>query len=214
VQSKPTSPRKMPRQERARVTVERILDAAAHIFHEQGYAGTTTNEIADEAEVSVGSLYQYFPNKDAILVALTRQHIESTTAGLVSLVLALSPDDGIRETLRTVVDFLVEQHELDDLHLLVMHTAPRTHEINVELEGAKKQLVDMTSHFLTAQVSDDRERLLVAQMVVATIDGGVHDVILRQPRGAARRAAVDLTVDTAVSIIEKSAGPATNTTSN
>jgi AcrR family transcriptional regulator len=203
VQPKPTSPRKSPSQERSRLTVERILDAAARIFQEQGYVGTTTNEIADEAEVSVGSLYQYFPNKDAILVALTRRHIESATAGLVGVVLGLSPEDGMRETIRTVVDFLVKQHDLDELHLLVMHAAPRTYEINVELEGAKKQLVDMTSHFLASRYSNERERLLVAQMVVATIDGGVHDVILRQPRGAARRAAVDLTVDTAVSIIEK-----------
>ncbi len=206
MQPKPTSPRKSPRQERSRLTVERILDAAARIFQEQGYIGTTTNEIADEAEVSVGSLYQYFPNKDAILVALTRRHIETATAGLVELVLGLSPEGGIRETIRSVVDFLVEQHDLDELHLLVMHTAPRTYEINVELEGAKKQLVDMTSHFLSSQYSDDRERLLVAQMVVATIDGGVHDVILRQPRGAARQSAIDLTVDTAFSIIEKAAG--------
>lgn len=206
MQPKPTSPRKSPRQERSRLTVERILDAAARIFQDQGYAGATTNEIADEAEVSVGSLYQYFPNKDAILVALTRRHIETATAGLVDLVLGLSPEGGIRETIRAVVDFLVEQHDLDELHLLVMHTAPRTYEINVELEGAKKQLVDMTSHFLSSQYSDDRERLLVAQMVVATIDGGVHDVILRQPRGAARQSAIDLTVDTAFSIIEKAAG--------
>ena len=206
MQPKPTSPRKSPRQERSRLTVERILDAAARIFQDQGYAGATTNEIADEAEVSVGSVYQYFPNKDAILVALTRRHIETATAGLVDLVLGLSPEGGIRETIRAVVDFLVEQHDLDELHLLVMHTAPRTYEINVELEGAKKQLVDMTSHFLSSQYSDDRERLLVAQMVVATIDGGVHDVILRQPRGAARQSAIDLTVDTAFSIIEKAAG--------
>lgn len=206
MQPKPTSPRKSPRQERSRLTVERILDAAARIFQDQGYAGATTNEIADEAEVSVGSLYQYFPNKDAILVVLTRRHIETATAGLVELVLGLSPEGGIRETIRAVVDFLVEQHDLDELHLLVMHTAPRTYEINVELEGAKKQLVDMTSHFLSSQYSDDRERLLVAQMVVATIDGGVHDVILRQPRGAARQSAIDLTVDTAFSIIEKAAG--------
>lgn len=206
MQPKPTSPRKSPRQERSRLTVERILDAAARIFQDQGYAGATTNEIADEAEVSVGSVYQYFPNKDAILVALTRRHIETATAGLVELVLGLSPEGGIRETIRAVVDFLVEQHDLDELHLLVMHTAPRTYEINVELEGAKKQLVDMTSYFLSSQYSDDRERLLVAQMVVATIDGGVHDVILRQPRGAARQSAIDLTVDTAFSIIEKAAG--------
>lgn len=205
MQPKQTSPRKSPRQERSRLTVERILDAAARIFHEQGYAGATTNEIADEARVSVGSLYQYFPNKDAILVELTRRHIDSATAGLVALVSTLSPEAGIRGTLNTVVDFLVKQHDLDQLHLLVMHAAPRTFEINVELEGAKKRLVDMTSRFLTPQCPDGRERLLVAQMVVATIDGGVHDVVLRQPRGAARRAAIELTVDTAVSIIEKRA---------
>jgi AcrR family transcriptional regulator len=206
VQPKPTSPRKSPRQERSRRTVERILDASARIFQEDGYAGATTNEIACEAEVSVGSLYQYFPNKDAILVALTRRHIESATAGLVDLVLGLGSEAGIRETIHTVVNFLVEQHDLDELHLHVMHTAPRTYEINVELEGAKRKLVDMTSHFLASQYSDDHELRLVAQMVVATIDGGVHDVILRQPRGAARRAAIGLTVDIAVSIIEKSAG--------
>jgi AcrR family transcriptional regulator len=66
-----TTPRKTPRQERSLRTVERILDAAAHIFHEQGYAGATTNDIADEANLSIGSIYQYFPNKDAVLVALT-----------------------------------------------------------------------------------------------------------------------------------------------
>ena len=49
----PVSPRKLPLQERSRRTVERILDAAARIFHEQGYAAATTNDIADEADVSV-----------------------------------------------------------------------------------------------------------------------------------------------------------------
>jgi AcrR family transcriptional regulator len=58
--------------------VERILVAAAHVFDERGYGATTTNDIADEAGVAIGSLYQYFPNKDAILIELTRQHIDST----------------------------------------------------------------------------------------------------------------------------------------
>jgi AcrR family transcriptional regulator len=201
------APRKIPRQERSRHTVDRILASAAVVFHEAGYASATTNDIAVEAGMSIGSLYQYFPNKDAILVALTRRHIDSATAGLVNLVSALSPEGGIGETLRTVVDFLVEQHALDDLHLLVMHQAPRTHEISVALDGARMRLVGMTAHFLASQLSDDRERLLVARMVVATIDAGAHDVILREPRGAARQAAIDMTVDTAVSIIERSRGP-------
>jgi AcrR family transcriptional regulator len=195
------SPRKAPRQERSRRTVERILDAAAHIFHEQGYTAATTNDIADEAEVSIGSLYQYFPNKDALLVALTRRHIESATAGLADLLGRLRADAGFERIFREVVDFLVEQHDLDDLHILVMHTAPRTHEINLELDRAKAQLVDLTSGLLSTAVEDRHRRSLVARMVVATIDAAVHDVIIRQPRGTSRRAAIDLTISTAMSII-------------
>lgn len=198
----PFSPRKSPLQARSRRTVERILDAAARVFHERGYAGATTNDIADEAGVSVGSLYQYFPNKDALLVALTTRHIESATAGLADLLNGLSTDSGFDTIIRSVVDFLVEQHELDELHLLVMHQAPRTHEISVELERAKSQLVEMTSHLLAPRIDDPRRRKLIARMVVATIDASVHDVILRQPTGAARRSAVDLTITTALSIID------------
>jgi AcrR family transcriptional regulator len=121
--------------------VDRILVAAAQVFHEAGYTSATTNDIALEAGISVGSLYQYFPNKDAILVALTRRHIDTATAGMVGLVSALNPEVGIRETFRTVVDFLVEQHDLDELHLLVMHQAPRTHEISLALDEAKTRLV-------------------------------------------------------------------------
>ena len=197
----PVSPRKHARQERSRRTVERILDAAARIFHEHGYAGTTTNDIADEAGVSVGSLYQYFPNKDALLVALTKQHIESTTVGLADLISGLNTKSDLSVVLRSVVNFLVEQHELDELHLLVMHHAPRTHEINLELDRARTQLVDATSHFLENRIDDAQRRMLVSRMVVATIDASVHDVILRQRKGKDRSAAINLTIATALSII-------------
>jgi AcrR family transcriptional regulator len=202
VLNSPTSPRKTPRQDRSRRTVERILEAAARIFHEQGYSGATTNDIADEAEVSVGSLYQYFPNKDALLVALTTQHIEDTTAGLADLLSGLDAEAGFDRILRTVVGFLVEQHDLDDLHLLVMHQAPRTHAISLELDRARSRLVEMTSHLLSSRVADLKRRALIARMVVATVDASVHDVILRQPKGKAREVAVELTITTALSIID------------
>jgi len=202
VNDSPVSPRKSPLQERSRRTVERILDAAARIFHEEGYTGATTNDIADEAGVSVGSLYQYFPNKDALLVALTKRHIESATAGLTDLLSGLNAESGLDALIRSVVDFLVEQHELDELHLLVMHRAPRTHEINVELDRARSHLVDMASELLALRIEDTRRRNLIARMVVATIDASVHDVILRQPRGTPRRTAVELTITTAMSIID------------
>jgi AcrR family transcriptional regulator len=198
----PVSPRKSPRQQRSRRTVARILDAAAHIFHEQGYAGATTNDIADEAGVSIGSLYQYFPNKDALLLALAHQHIESAAAGLTDLLGQRGDENDFAAIVTEVVQFLVDQHDLDELHVLVMHEAPRTHELSVELDKAKAQLVDVTSALLRVAVADRQRRLLVARMVVATIDAGVHDVIIRQPRGALRRAAVELTISTALSIIE------------
>src|ERR1051325_4120912 len=69
-------PRRRPRQVRAELTRERILDAAAHVFAEHGYAAGTTNRIAERARTSIGSLYQYFPNKDAILAELLVQHID------------------------------------------------------------------------------------------------------------------------------------------
>jgi len=197
-----TTPRKTPRQERSLRTVERILDAATRIFHEQGYAGATTNDIADEANLSIGSLYQYFPNKDAVLVALTKRHIESTTSGLAKLLGQLPPDPDMERIVRKVVDFLLTQHEHDDLHLLVMHEAPRTHEINIALDQARSMLVDITSHLLTVRIEDRQRRELIARMVVATIDASVHDVILRQTKGRARTAAIDLTVNTALSIID------------
>ena len=164
--------------------------------------GATTSAIADEAQVSIGSLYQYFPNKDALLVALTTRHIEHTTAGLADLLSGLDAETGFDRILRKVVDFLVEQHDLDDLHLLVMHEAPRTHAISLELDRARSRLVEMTSDLLSSRIADPERRALIARMVVATIDASVHDVILRQPKGKERESAVELAITTALSIID------------
>jgi AcrR family transcriptional regulator len=64
------SPRKKPVQERSQITVEAILDAATRIFNEAGFDRATTNRVAELAGVSVGSLYQYFPNKLSLLTAV------------------------------------------------------------------------------------------------------------------------------------------------
>src|SRR3954462_6141325 len=69
-------PRRKPRQVRAELTRQRTLTAAAHVFAEHGYAAGTTNRIAERGRISIGSLYQYFPNKDAILAALLVRHLD------------------------------------------------------------------------------------------------------------------------------------------
>jgi AcrR family transcriptional regulator len=66
--------RKLPRQERAKFTVEAILQATAYILAGEGYAKLNTNRIAERAGVNISSLYQFFPNKEAILRALLEDH--------------------------------------------------------------------------------------------------------------------------------------------
>src|SRR4051794_7785660 len=85
-------PRRRPSQERSRETVDAIVEAAARVFEGHGYAAGTTNRIAERAGVSVGSLYQYFPNKDAILVALMRRHLDDGRTIVGALIERLTTD--------------------------------------------------------------------------------------------------------------------------
>lgn len=78
----PETKRRVPRQARSAETVSLILEASAQILEARGLAGFTTNAVAERAGVSVGTLYQYFDDKRAILVALARQEVEATLTEL------------------------------------------------------------------------------------------------------------------------------------
>lgn len=80
-----SSPRRTPRQERSQFTVDAIFEAVARIVATQGEGALTTNRIAELAGVSVGSLYQYFPSKEAILVAMLDQHCDRVMLELDAL---------------------------------------------------------------------------------------------------------------------------------
>jgi len=69
--------RRTPRQGRARTTIELIFEATARILQRGGEAALNTNAIAEQAGISIGTLYQYFPNKEAIMVAMGRRLLES-----------------------------------------------------------------------------------------------------------------------------------------
>lgn len=81
-------PRKQPSQQRSHQMVNNILEATARILVERGYAGTNTNAVAELAGVSVGSVYQYFPNKDALIAALHAQHGEEMHAMMQRVILS------------------------------------------------------------------------------------------------------------------------------
>lgn len=74
--------RKEPRQARSRATVEAILQAGARILSDEGWAGFTTNKVATLAGVSIGSLYQYFPDKLSLVDAIRRRHLDDCLAAI------------------------------------------------------------------------------------------------------------------------------------
>lgn len=93
--------RKDPRQARSRATIDAILDAAARILGERGWAGLTTNAAAEIAGVSIGSLYQYFPNKLALVEAVRQRHLNEVLA-----VLHAAADD--KKTRKRRVEALID----------------------------------------------------------------------------------------------------------
>jgi AcrR family transcriptional regulator len=120
-----TAPRKTPQQSRALVTVEAILEAAARILVEAGYAKLNTNEVARRAGVSVGSLYQYFPNKQSLLAELHYRHVLQTTAPIFAA-LTRSQGKPLRKVLREIIRANVTSHSTDpELHQVISEEAPK-----------------------------------------------------------------------------------------
>lgn len=120
-----TTPRKLPRQDRSKVTVEAILTAAAHILTESGYDTASTNRITERAGVSIGSLYQYFPNKEAIMTALRERHVEEISA-IVETALHNFVDHPLDVALRELVKACVAAHAINPaLHRVLNEQVPR-----------------------------------------------------------------------------------------
>jgi AcrR family transcriptional regulator len=96
-------PRKTPAQARSAETVAAILEAAARILEDKGFRGYNTNDVAARAGVSIGSLYQYFPNKDAITKALLRRETEPLIAAFEQVGNAPSLAEGLQRFVRAAV---------------------------------------------------------------------------------------------------------------
>lgn len=97
--AKTTSLKKAPKQERSRAMVEKLLGAARTVLLEEGAEGLTTNHIAKQAGISVGSLYQYFPNKQSIIAELFRQWLAGTGEGFEAEILQVAQSDKKIDTL-------------------------------------------------------------------------------------------------------------------
>ena len=120
------SARRRPIQRRSRQTVDAIVEAAARVLARHGYAAATTNRIAERAGVSIGSLYEYFPNKDSILAALLERHTEQGGAEvLAALEAEIARGAALPALLRALVEALLRQHRRSpELHRALFEEMP------------------------------------------------------------------------------------------
>lgn len=116
-------PRREPRQERSKQTVEAVLEAVRVVARREGAGAVTTNRIAEAAGVSIGSLYQYFPDKHAIFTTLHQRHVEQVRAVIERALAAHGAS--IEDFSRVLIEGLSDLHAADpELHELVTAEVP------------------------------------------------------------------------------------------
>jgi AcrR family transcriptional regulator len=174
-------PRRQPRQVRAELTRARILDAAAHIFAELGYAAGTTNRIAERARVSIGSLYQYFPNKDAILAGLLVRHVDRgvwTQADQLDL-----SAGSLEATVRALVRDAVDNHRDDPQLLRIMvEEAPLSQELRDTIVRHGTARIGQVRDLLARHPDVDvRDVGIAAELIVFTVEMNTHK-LMADPR--------------------------------
>jgi AcrR family transcriptional regulator len=187
------SPRKLPKQERARATVEAILTATAHILVRDGFDAACTNRIAAKAGVSIGSLYQYFPTKEALVAALLERHVNDMLAVATTGLAGLDSKSSLRRQTRTMVRTMFAAHAVDPaLHRVFMEEMPRGRHL--------PRIVEMGRAFeALARDSLDRNRARIRPrdlgvatfILVQAIEALTHAAVLHRPEMLERGEFVD-----------------------
>jgi AcrR family transcriptional regulator len=189
--------RKEPVQRRARETVDAILTATERIVREQDFERVTTNEIARLAGVSVGSLYQYFPCKQALIVAVAERR-EAEIARLIENALLRAATMPLAEGVRAVIETTLDAHVADRaLHRAVSKQVLRMGA--VERLAERKRLFCFTKH-IAAFFEQRRFELrvpdpqLAAFFVVQTVEALSDAVAEHPPAADQQRIAEELTL--------------------
>lgn len=162
------TPRRVPTQERAKKRVERIIDAASHVFAEQGFDAATMEAIAARAETSIGSIYQFFPNKPTLFNALARHYNEKLRAFFDVLLSGPLLEQPWADVLDAGIDAFALFHEQEPGFRAVWVGLQVTPEVIIEGEAVNRELAKRIETVLAAKLLNlpARMRPVVATMMV------------------------------------------------
>jgi AcrR family transcriptional regulator len=167
--------RKVPTQQRSRATVEAIVEAATHVLGRRGWAEFNTNEVAGVAGASIGSLYQYFPNKLSLIEAIRRRHFDGVIA-----VLKKACTEPAESSVDSLVQGMLQLHSSNpSLHKALLEEAPRfgPSVAHVEFEKEYRELfcAFVSKHLGGRRIASTR---LIARVLAAAIEGAVHEAAM------------------------------------
>lgn len=186
------STRREPKQQRSRQTVEAILDAVQRVLTRHGAEAITTNRVAEAAGVSIGSLYQYFPDKQAIFMSLHDRHVDGVR-NVIERTMSECTLASLKEFTGELVERLAHVHSEDaELHELLSAAVPWGP------DGFKCALRATFAHVISPTKQDrytteEAERMLfvLPQLVEALVHGVAH-----QKQAASRVRAKDEAIRT------------------
>jgi len=161
--------------------VERIVDAGMRVLADQGYERTTTNRVADEAGISPGSLYQYFPNKAAVLDAVIDRYSRDFSEQLASLVLPpVGPDPAA--TVRATFDGLMDVLEANREYVrLIAEQLPRS-QTGERTGQVERRIRDLVGAYLVFAPSRERiEPSASAWILVRMVEHLTVQFVLESP---------------------------------
>ena len=178
-----TKPRKLPRQSRAKATVEAIVEATAQILVKEGYGKFTTAHVAARAGVSIGTLYQYFPNKNALAAAVVDRCCEDFLKSF-ERTLASQRHGTLAETIQAIVnDNLASPHLALDLHRIVNELAPRIG-LADRTDGVSRATAGLIEQLLrdhSDEIEPDIDLAVAATIIETLLEALAHRVKLADP---------------------------------
>ncbi|MEY4519616.1 MAG: hypothetical protein RLZZ499_2216 [Cyanobacteriota bacterium] len=183
-------PRKLPQQDRSRMTVEAILEATTHILTEEGYDKANTNLIAERAGISIGSLYQYFPNKESLMAALMEQHSNEITA-LVESKLHDLFDAPLEDAIPELVKAVIAAHEINPrLHQVLNEEIPRSEQLQ-RMQKAHENIAELLRAYFRRWEDSPREGLhkrihpqnieMTVFILSRTVESLCHSAVIEHP---------------------------------
>jgi len=199
-----TQPRKLPRQSRSKATVEALVTAAAHILVRDGYERANVNVIAEHAGCSIGSLYQYFPTKDALVAAVLLWHTERMIGvffrGLPELAQAPLPE-AIRGVLERTFDALSVDPKLQKV---IVEQVPRT-----GMLARSREFEEQLGTMLRGYLEFRREELrienipLAVRILVYAVDAVATEAVVADPELTDRPELVEELTDLILGYVAK-----------